>query len=59
MECLSSNIQKYETQSKSGDKAQDKLSKDIIKAYKLVQGLFVFTMYTFHPKNFQEVFSTA
>lgn len=54
MACLSANIERYESAAKSGDKAQDKLYKDLSKAYKLVQALLVYVMYSFHPKHFQE-----
>ena len=59
LDCLSANVSKYEAAAKTGDKAQDKLSKDMSKAFKLVQALFVMAMYSFHPREFQEVFGTA
>lgn len=54
MECLTANITRYENSAKSGDKAQDKLYKDMSKAYKVIQAMLVFVMYQFHPRHFQE-----
>lgn len=59
LDCLAANIQRYETAAKTGGKAQDKLNKDMGRAFKVVQALFVTTMYSFHPRDFQEVFGAA
>ena len=47
LDCLAAKIVQYESAAKTGDKGQDKLNKDMSKAFKLVQALFVVVMYTF------------
>ena len=36
LDCLAANVVRYETAAKTGDKAQDKLNKDMSKAFKSV-----------------------